>query len=215
MLSAEIGTNSHPFTPIANADYHALSGRVQYRVKTFRIAGAINANYNANSVSLTSYASQSRTYSLNGSWTPRDRFTVDAGFTRAHIYTIGGIAYFLDQALVQDQSSIYLSNVNSIYTGIRYEVSSRVDFYLGYTRVQDLGDGRAAAAAGIGSAPAIFQAVQTFPVVFQSPLARVSVKINNKLRWNAGYQYYGYREDFSSLLGYRANTGYTSLSFSY
>jgi hypothetical protein len=215
LFSAEIGTNSHPFTPIANADYHALSGRVQYRAKAFRLTGAINANYNANSVSLTSYASQSRTYSLNGSWTPRDRFTIDAGFTRAHIYTIGGIAYFLDQQLIQNQSSVYLSNINSIYTGIRYEFGSRVDFYVGYTRVQDLGDGRATAASGLGSAPELFQAVQTFPVVFQSPSARVSVKINNKLRWNLGYQYYGYREDFSSLLGYRANTGYTSVSFSY
>ncbi len=215
LFSAEIGTNSHPFTPIATADYHALSGRVQYRAKAFRLTGAINANYNANSVSLTSYASQSRTYSLNGSWTPRDRFTIDAGFTRAHIYTIGGIAYFLDQQLIQNQSSVYLSNINSIYTGIRYEFSSRVDFYVGYTRVQDLGDGRATAASGLGSAPELFQAVQTFPVVFQSPSARVSVKINNKLRWNLGYQYYGYREDFSPLLGYRANTGYTSVSFSY
>ncbi len=215
LFSAEIGTNSHPFTPIATADYHALSGRVQYRAKAFRLTGAINANYNANSVSLTSYASQSRTYSLNGSWTPRDRFTIDAGFTRAHIYTIGGIAYFLDQQLIQNQSSVYLSNINSIYTGIRYEFSSRVDFYVGYTRVQDLGDGRATAASGLGSAPELFQAVQTFPVVFQSPSARVSVKINNKLRWNLGYQYYGYRGDFSSLLGYRANTGYTSVSFSY
>jgi hypothetical protein len=215
LFSAEIGTNSHPFTPIANADYHALSGRVQYRAKAFRLTGAINANYNANSVSLTSYASQSRTYSLNGSWTPRDRFTIDAGFTRAHIYTIGGIAYFLDQQLIQNQSSVYLSNINSIYTGIRYEFGSRVDFYVGYTRVPDLGDGRATAASGLGSAPELFQAVQTFPVVFQSPSARVSVKINNKLRWNLGYQYYGYREDFSSLLGYRANTGYTSVSFSY
>jgi hypothetical protein len=215
LFSAEIGTNSHPFTPIANADYHALSGRVQYRAKAFRLTGAINANYNANSVALTSYASQSRTYSLNGSWTPRDRFTIDAGFTRAHIYTIGGIAYFLDQQLIQNQSSVYLSNVNSVYTGIRYEFSSRVDFYIGYTRVQDVGDGRATAASGFGSAPAPFQAVQTFPVIVQSPLTRVSVKINNKLRWNLGYQYYGYREDFSSLLGYRANTGYTSVSFSY
>ena len=215
LLSAEIGTNSHPFTPIANADYHVLSGRVQYREKAFRLTGAISANYNANSVSLTSYASQSRTYSVSGSWTPRDRFTLDAGFTRTHLYTIGGIAYFLDQQLIQNQNSVYLSNVNSIYAGIRYEVSNRVDFYVGYTRVQDLGDGRATATSGIGSAPALFQAVQTFPVVFQSPLSRVSVKINTRLRWNLGYQYYGYREDFSSLLGYRANTGYTSVSFSY
>jgi hypothetical protein len=215
LLSAEVGVNSHPFTPLADGDYHALSARVQYRAKTLRIMAAANANYNANSVSLASYGSQSRTYSLSGSWTPRRRFTLDAGFNRAHTYTIGGIAYFVDPQLIQGQSSIYLSNINSIYAGVRYEIAKRVDFYAGYTRVQDLGDGRATAAAGIGSAAPEFQAVQTFPLAFQSPMARVSVKINEKLRWNAGYQYYGYRADFASLLGYRANTGYTSLSFSF
>ena len=215
LLSAEIGSNNHPFTPIADGAYHALNGRVQYRAKTFRLAAAANANYNANSVSLTSYASQSRTYSVSGSWTPNERFSLDAGFNRAHTYTIGGIAYFLDQQLLQNQSSIYLSNINSIYAGVRYEIRRRIDLYVGYTRVQDLGDGRPTAADGIGSAPALFQAVQTFPVAFQSPMARLSVKINDKLRWNAGYQYYGYRQDFTSLLGYRANTGYTSLSFSF
>ncbi|MBZ5636614.1 MAG: hypothetical protein LAO55_26105 [Acidobacteriia bacterium] len=215
LLGAEIGANSHPFTPIAGADYHALSGRVQYRVKTFRLAAAVNADYNSNSVSLTSYAAQSRTYSASGSWTPRDGFTLDAGFSRAHTYTIGGIAYFLDQQLLQNQSSIYLSNINSLYVSVRYEIRRRIDVYAGYTGVQDLGDGRGTATAGVGSAPALFQAVQTFPVAFQSPMARVSVKINGKLRWNAGYQYYAYRQDFTSLLGYRANTGYTSLSFSF
>jgi len=108
-----------------------------------------------------------------------------------------------------------LSNIDSIYVGVRYELRKRIDLYAGYTRVQDLGDGRATAAGGIGSAPPLFQGAQTFPIAFQSPMARLSVKINEKLRWNAGYQYYGYRQDFASLLGYRANTGYTSLSFSF
>jgi len=215
LLSAEIGTDSHPFTPVADADYHALTARVQYRAKTFRLLATANSNYNANSVSLTSYGSQSRTYSVSGSWTPRSQFIVDAGFNRAHTYSIGGIAYFTDAQLIQGQSSIYLSNINSIYAGVRYEIAKRIDLYAAYTRVQDLGDGRDSAAAGIGTAPAVFQAVQTFPVAFQSPMARLSVKINEKLRWNAGYQYYGYRADFASLLGYRANTGYTSLSFSF
>jgi hypothetical protein len=215
LLSAEVGSNSHPFAPLADGDYHALTARVQYRAKTFRILATANANYNANSASLTSYGSQSRTYSVSGNWTPRSQLTVDAGFNRAHTYSIGGIAYFANSQLIQGQSSIYLSNINSIYAGVRYEIAKRIDVYAGYTRVQDLGDGRDSAAAGIGSAPSVFLAAQTFPVAFQSPMARVSVKINNKLRWNAGYQYYGYRTDFASLLGFRANTGYTSLSFSF
>jgi hypothetical protein len=216
ILSAEIGRNSMPFSPIADRDYHVLNGRLQYRTETLQVTGVASANYNTNSVLLSSYGSQSRTYSVSGTWTPPlSRFSVDAGFSRLHTYTIGGIAYFLNRQLYQGQSSIYLSNINSIYAGVRYTLWGRADLYAGYTRVQDLGDGRSIASDGIGSQLPLFQSVQTFPVVFQSPAARVSVKITGKLRWNAGYQYYGYREDFTPLPGYRANTGYTSLSLSF
>ena len=57
----------------------------------------------------------------------------------------------------------------------------------------------------------------TFPLTFQSPTGRISLKINERLRWNAGYQYYGYRQEFNKNpnLDYQANTGYTSLSFTF
>jgi hypothetical protein len=35
--------------------------------------------------------------------------------------------------------------------------------------------------------------------------------LHTKLRWNAGYQHYGYREEFFSRQNYRAHTGYVSL----
>ena len=97
-------------------------------------------------------------------------------------------------------------------------VKDRVEIYAGLTRVEDKGDGRAlAAGAGIGSPRSIFQVVQTFPLTFQSPQARVSLKLSQRLRWNAGYQYYGYRQEFNQNpnLNYQANTGYTSLAFAF
>ena len=47
------------------------------------------------------------------------------------------------------------------------------------------------------------------------PLVRLSVKVNAQLRWNVGYQYYGYHEDFLALQNFRAQTGYSSLSWSF
>jgi hypothetical protein len=79
-----------------------------------------------------------------------------------------------------------------------------------------VGDGRSTpVGAATGSALPLFQSAQTFPMSFQSPMARISVRINNKLRWNAGYQYYGYREDFYLTQNFRANTGYTSVAWSF
>jgi hypothetical protein len=56
---------------------------------------------------------------------------------------------------------------------------------------------------------------QTFPLRYLSPQGRVSVRISEKIRWNAGYQYYGYHEDFSGLQNYRAHTGYTSVLWAF
>jgi hypothetical protein len=58
-------------------------------------------------------------------------------------------------------------------------------------------------------------AAQTFPLRYLSPSARLSIRITPKLRWNVGYQYYGYREDFSAVQNYRAHTGYSSVSWSF
>jgi hypothetical protein len=60
-----------------------------------------------------------------------------------------------------------------------------------------------------------FYSAQTFPLSFESPLARLSLKLTPKLRWNAGYQYYRYHERFSDRQNYRAHTGFTSLTWAF
>jgi hypothetical protein len=49
-------------------------------------------------------------------------------------------------------------------------------------------------------------------------MARVSVRITPKIRWNAGWQFYRYREEFGvvGVLGnYRAHTGFGSVLWSF
>ena len=56
------------------------------------------------------------------------------------------------------------------------------------------------------------------PKPFQSPMSRVSVKITPKVRWNAGWQFYNYHEDFGlfgSYQNYHAHTGYTSILWAF
>jgi hypothetical protein len=219
LLSGEIGRSNRPFAPVIPRTYNAINGRLQYRVRNFQILGAANTDYNNNSVLLSSFASHSRRYAADGSWTPRPWFSLDAGYSKMHLNTAGGIAYRVAPGtLITGEQSLFFSNMHTVYSGIRFLVKDRFEIYAGLTRVQDTGDGRATAAgAGIGSSRSVFQAVQTFPLTFQSPLARVSLKINQRVRWNAGYQYYGYRQEFNlnPNLNYQANTGYTSLSFAF
>ncbi len=55
--------------------------------------------------------------------------------------------------------------------------------------------------------------IRSLPFVFQMPEARLSFKLQRRLDWNVGYQYYAYKEKppFNTGLGYHAHLPYTSL----
>jgi hypothetical protein len=143
-------------------------------------------------------------------------FSIDASYAKLHLNTLGGINYFSQGVDISGESSYYISNIHTANLGARLTLLKRADIYAGYSHVQDVGDGRATPdGAGIYSALPAFQAAQTFPLRYLSPQFRLSIRITPKLRWNTGYQYYGYREQFSNAQDYRANTGFSSLAFSF
>jgi hypothetical protein len=89
---------------------------------------------------------------------------------------------------------------------------------VGYNLTKDTGDGRATLAAQTTPVNQLLSSVQTYPLAYQTPLARLSWHLAEQLRFNVGYQYYGYHEEFGILgnnQGYRAHTGYTSLLWSF
>jgi hypothetical protein len=143
---------------------------------------------------------------------------------KLHLNTIGGIAYFADltgsgRNTLQTGVSLYISNVHAANLGARFAVSKRADLWVGYTITKDTGDGRSTPTAGaVGPTASLFASVQTFPLTYQSPLARLSVRIYPKLRWNVGWQYYDYHQMFNPFGYYQnfhAQTGYTSVSWAF
>ncbi len=214
-LDGEIGRADRTFFPIGEKNYHALGARVQYKAKSIFLSAAAHSNYNFNSAALASHSSESRNYSFDGSWTPAGWLAVDAGYSKLHLDTLSGIAYFAAFHLVEGDRSIYVSNLHAANLGARIGLKNRASLYFGYSHVEDTGDGRRTAESGGGAELPAFLIAQTFPVAYRSPLARLSVRLHTNLRWNFGYQYYGYREDFLPRLGYRAHTGYTSVLWSF
>jgi hypothetical protein len=221
-LEGEVGRADNPLTPVSDRNYHALNGRISYRARKVQLSTSYKQVYNVSvPVVLSEYSSHSRNYSANASWAAKDWFALDAGYMKLHLDTVGGIAYFASASgrTPQRGNSLYLSNVHAANFGARFAVAKRADLYVGYTITKDTGDGRATAAAGVTDpTAAVFAAVQTFPLAYQSPLARVSVRITPKLRWNAGWQFYNYHEEFG-VLGYyqnfHAHTGYTSVTWAF
>jgi putative salt-induced outer membrane protein YdiY len=215
IVSGEVGRANRPIFPTSERNYEAFGARVQYRTRTLRFAAFGRTNYNNNSVSMSAFSSRSRQYAGELSWAPQGRVSLDASYSKLHLDTEGGISYFLDSTLITGERSYYFSNIHHANVMVRFAVAARVDLFMGYSRVQDRGDGRATAVGPrIGSAVPLFQAAQTFPMTFESPLARLSIRFSERLRWNAGFQYYRYSEVFSILQDYRARTGFVSLSWS-
>jgi len=215
-LDGEIGRADTPFTPISDRNYHVLGARAQYKVRNLTLSFQTRANYNVNSVSLSTYGSHSRNYAATASWAPREWFSLDAGYSKLHLNTVGGIAYFATGQFIRGEQSYYFSNIHAGNLGARFGLRRWGDLYIGYNHVQDTGDGRSNPyGQGIGSELPAFQAAQTFPLTYQSPLARFSLRISERLRWNVGYQYYGFREQFYAGQNFRAHTGYSSLLWSF
>ena len=206
IADAEIGRADRPIYPTSEKNYHVLGGRVRYKWKSIAFGGVVRTNYNFNSASIFSHSSKTRTYSADFSWAPGTRFGVDASYSKLHLDTLSGIAYFFNNAFVQNDYSRYISNIHSGTIGLRYAAGARVDLFAGYVRTQDTGNNEAVLNR---------LCFQTYPLTFDSPMLRVSVRLREKLRWNAGYQRYGYSEIVLPVQNYHANTGYTSLSWSF
>ncbi len=217
VIDSEVGRADRPFLMTSERRYQAFGGRVQYKSGPWRLQAYSGANYNTNSSSLFTHSARARASGADGSYSAKRWFNVDAGYSKQHWDTLTGLAYFASGDFVDSEASRYISNVHSVYLSARASLRSRFDLTVGFTRVQDAGDGRFTPTSGSasGSRLAVFRAAQTFPLTFQSPQGRMSVRLHNKIRWNLGYQYYGYQADFQASQDYWAHTGFTSLLWSF
>ncbi len=219
-MDGEVGSDNQPLTPISERNYHTLGGRADYRTRQLQLSASYRQVYNVNSPTpLTPFSSHSRDYSANASWAPKDRFSIDASYTKLHLDTVSGLVFFADSSL-QTFPTIYVSNIHAANLAAHFALAPRVNLYVGYSITKDTGDGRNSAVqpGTTGAAQTLFNSVETFPLTYQSPLARLSIRITPKIRWNAGWQFYNYHEEFG-LVGvvqnYHANTGYTSVLWSF
>ena len=220
VLDSEVGRANLPIYSTSEKSFHALGARVQLKLKNVTLGAHSKANYNFNSTSVNAFSSRSRTYAADGSWTPRPWLSFAGGYSKIHLDTVSGLVYYLFFSKTSSSYS-YVSNLHSVFAQARVSIRNRVDLTAGFSGVEDLGDGRSLNGPIYvdGATHPFAYSAETFPMAFRSPSAKVSVRVHQQVRWNAGYQYYGYRQDLVTQViprqGYRANTGYTSLSWSF
>jgi hypothetical protein len=218
-LDAEIARADRPFTPIAERNFHAFRAQTRYRARSLALTAAYRQNYNTNSVAISTHSARARTYSFDGSWTPRGWFSLDAGYSKLHLDTVSGIAFFAGGNFFRGQNSVYISNIHAANLGVRFGLGRRADLFAGYTLSKDRGDGRSVPVPpSVDAFSSLLLPFQTFPLTFQSPQARLSIRIAQNIRWNTHWQFFNYDEKFQLWIApqnYRAHTGYTSLLWSF
>jgi hypothetical protein len=169
------------------------------------------------------YTSHSRDLSATTSFQATNRVSLDLSYTKAHLDTMANLwaelvpagSTTITTVSTRGYLSEYISNLQTLSLMVRTTFRRGV-FYAGYHISRDGGDGRSTQNLGLTDLAASYTATwSTFPMTYQAPMARLSLKLSPKLQWNGGWEFYRYNQQFATFgyqPYYRAHTGYTSLS---
>ena len=217
-FDAEHGTADNVFSRIGNYDYTNIRAKSRFK-PTSRLSfnlGVISKN-NANpseiaGVSLEDFgvSIKSRIFTSSIDWATTSRFSLSTGYNYHWINSKSIIDYFFNGVAHPGGQSLYYMRNNFFFIETVSRIAPRATLFTAYRINKDNGQGsRVADPTG---RPGTL--IASYPMSFQSPEARLAIKLHHRLDWNIGYQYYNYNE--SAIVGprpqnYHAHMPYTSL----
>jgi hypothetical protein len=217
-FDAEHGTADNVFTRIGNYNYTNIRAKTRYspnRKVNFNLAVITRNNANPSEIAGVSLEDfgvsiKSRVFTSSVDWTPNSRFQINTGYNYNWINSNAVVNYFFNGINHPEGHSLYYVRNNFFFIDTTALLSRRVSLFTSYRINKDNGQGRRVADP-IGT-PGFL--VTSYPNSYQSPEGRLAIKINRRLDWNVGYQYYNYNE--SAIVGprrqnYHAHLPYTSL----
>jgi len=217
-FDAEHGTADNVFSRIGNYNYTNIRAKSRYKPTTrFALNLAFIAKNNSNpseiaGVSLEDFGVniKSRIFSSSVDWTATSRFSISTGYNYHWINNHAIVDYFFNSVQHPLGNSLYFVRNNFFFAETVARITPRVSLFAAYRINKDNGQGnRVADPTG---KPGTL--IASYPMSYQSPEARLAIKLHQRLDWNVGYQYYNYNE--SPIVGprpqnYHAHLPYTSL----
>jgi hypothetical protein len=217
-FDAEHGTADNVFTRIGNYDFTNIRAKTKYR-PTSRLAFnlAVIAKNNANpseiaGVSLSDFgvSVKSRIFTSSVDWAARSNFSISGGYNFHWINNKAIVDYFFNSVQHPFGNSLYYSRNHFFFVESVARIAPRATLFTAYRINKDTGQGNRVADP-TGNPGTL---IASYPMSFQSPEARLAIKLHHRLDWNVGYQFYNYNE--STLVGprpqnYHAHLPYTSL----
>ena len=218
-LDAEHGTADNVFTRIGNYNYTNIRGKSRFALPSKKVSFtlAVITRNNSNpseiaGVSLEDFGVdvQSRLFSSTLDWAPTSNLSFSAGYTHHRINSDAVVEYFFNSVGHPLGHSLNFTKNNFFFVDSVARLHPRVTLFAAYRINKDIGQG-SLLADPTGNPGTL---IASYPMSYQSPEARLAIKLNHRLDWNVGYQYYNYNE--SSVVGprpqnYHAHLPYTSL----
>jgi hypothetical protein len=219
-LDAEHGTADNVFTRVGNYDYTNVRARSRYSMgRKLKLNLALITKNNSNpsiidGVSLADFgvSVKSRVFTSSVDWTVNPRLSFSTGYNYNWQNSDAVVDYFFNSVRHPNGRSQYFMRNHFFFIDVVSQPFRRATFYAAYRINKDMGQGdRLADPTGT---PGFL--ISSYPMSYQSPEARVAIRMNHRLDWNFGYQYYNYHE--SQLVSirqqnYHAHMPYTSLRF--
>ncbi|MDD5542800.1 MAG: hypothetical protein PHX83_06460 [Acidobacteriia bacterium] len=207
------GTADNVFTRISNYNYNNF--RIRSRLKPSKNF-AINASLvtKDNNDPTETVAGQlfgtdikARTISTSLDWLPSSKFSLTGGYTLNSITSDASIIFFLNGVQTNGDSQYFMRD-HYMFFNTNIQLHKRATLFLAYRISKDLGQGNR-----VASSPN--QILSSYPLSFQSPEARLTVKVREHVDWNLGWQYFSYHEKLLNIQNYHANLPYTSVRFTF
>ena len=217
-FDAEKGTADNVFSRIGNYDYTNVRFKTRYvPSKDLSLDFGFISRDNANpseiaGVSLNDFgvSSKSRVFTSAIDWTASPRFSINGGYNYNWLNSNAVVNYFFNNIQHPEGRSLYYVRNHFFFIDTTSILFPRVSLFTSYRINKDTGQG--SRFDDPASTPGFL--VSSYPNSFQSPEARLAIRLHRRLDWNVGYQYFNYNE--SAIVGprpqnYHAHLPYTSL----
>jgi hypothetical protein len=217
-FDAEHGTADNVFTRIGNYDYTNIRLKSRYKPTSrvgFNLAVITKDNANPSEIAGVSLEDfgvsvKSRIFTSSLDWIATSRFSINAGYNYHWINSKAIVDYFFNSVRHPLGNNLYIVRNNFFFVETTTRLAPRATLYAAYRINKDNGQGNRVADP-TGNPGTL---IASYPMSFQSPEARLAIKLHQRLDWNIGYSYYNYNE--STIVGprpqnYHAHLPYTSL----
>jgi hypothetical protein len=219
-FDAEHGTADNVFSRIGNYNYTNIRAKSRYKPSSrvaLNLAVITKDNSNPSEIAGVSLEDfgvniKSRIFTSSLDWTTTSRFSISAGYNYHWINSKAIVDYFFNSVRHPLGNSLYIVRNNYFFVESVAHIAPRATLFTAYRINRDNGQGNRVADP-TGNPGTL---IASYPMSYQSPEARLAIKLHDRLDWNVGYQYYNYNE--STIVGprpqnYHAHLPYTSLRF--